>query len=592
MGSMRGARLEAALVACVLAVLAVLVAPTIGQPLLEAHGFRQTQTAFPARFFHEDGIDLFHPKVPVLGDPFEVPFEFPLFQLAASFAMDLGLDEEVALRLTGAACFVATALLLYGLVRRIAGRVSAFGALVAFALSPFALGWSRTSMIEYLATAGAVGFTWALIAWRENRRPLVGGVALAAGLVAMLVKPTTAIFWVAPGLLYRLGDRSDRPSSRLGGRAGTAAIVLLPILAAAAWTRHADGVKGDSEATEPLTSSALREWNFGTIDQRLDPAVWEVFGERTVVVLGLGVFLLPVAIAAAFRSAQRGFWLAIAVAGVVPLLVFTNLYFVHDYYFAAVSPALAALVGLAVGYLHARFPRSVVRPAAVVGLVAVAFTLWASHGYWERVYNEDSDPMDVMPVAREVESLTRPDDVVAMVGFDWSPAILYYAHRRGHMQADAGGDSSIEQLHDAGYRHLVAADPYEDSISFLGAWSWVGALGRRTFAIGDTSDATAEAQVVATSARVALPSGPELLRSPRRIGCGEPAALPAGRRGTWIRLRDPASEARILVSDGLAPVPARPLVFVDADVGRRGMLTISCSGAPSLTVTSVLDAGR
>ncbi len=52
--------------------------------MLEKHAFRQTQTAYTARVFHEDGIDLLHPKLPVLGEPFEVPFEFPLFQAAAS----------------------------------------------------------------------------------------------------------------------------------------------------------------------------------------------------------------------------------------------------------------------------------------------------------------------------------------------------------------------------------------------------------------------------------------------------------------------------------------------------------------------------
>ena len=35
--------------------------------------FRQTQTAYTARIYHEQGIDLLHPKLPVLGEPFEVP---------------------------------------------------------------------------------------------------------------------------------------------------------------------------------------------------------------------------------------------------------------------------------------------------------------------------------------------------------------------------------------------------------------------------------------------------------------------------------------------------------------------------------------
>ena len=69
----------------VLLVFTVLIhLPTFDQPLVERHNFRQTQTAFTARIYHEEGIDLFDPKLPVLGPPWEVPFEFPLFQAAAS----------------------------------------------------------------------------------------------------------------------------------------------------------------------------------------------------------------------------------------------------------------------------------------------------------------------------------------------------------------------------------------------------------------------------------------------------------------------------------------------------------------------------
>ncbi len=125
-------------------------------------------------------------------------------------------------------------------------------------------------MIEYLATAGAVGFAWATIAWREDRRPAVGGLALAAGLVGMLVKPTTAVFWVLPALGYR--PTSPRHGRRRTGRSGSLALVLVPLAAALLWTRHADAIKAASPTTAWLTSDALREWNFGTLAQRLDLA--------------------------------------------------------------------------------------------------------------------------------------------------------------------------------------------------------------------------------------------------------------------------------------------------------------------------------
>src|SRR5262249_58709242 len=115
--------------------------------------FRQTQTAYLALLFHQNGIDLFHAKLPVLGPPFEIPLEFPLFQAAASLVMDAGVAPDLALRLTALCCFSVTALLLWALVRKLASPVAAFAALCFFLFSPFALVWSRAELIEYLATA-------------------------------------------------------------------------------------------------------------------------------------------------------------------------------------------------------------------------------------------------------------------------------------------------------------------------------------------------------------------------------------------------------------------------------------------------------
>ena len=366
-----GARLaEAAVVVAALASLVVYVAPTLDAPLLEKHAFRQTQTAFTAREFHEGGLDLLHPKLPVFGEPFEVPFEFPLFQALATIPMKLGVAEDTALRATSLACFLLTALLLYGLVRYVAGPVSGVAALVAFTLTPLAVVWSRTSMIEYLATAGAVGFAWALILWRERRQHVFFVLALVAGLVGVLVKPTTALFWIIPGLAYR-------PSTREGARRRrfdplTMVAIGVPLAALALWTRHADRIKAASPITEWLTSGNLRRWNHGWVRQRLDGDMWWLILERLPTVVGLfGILLLP-AIVAGVRSRQRWFWLGIVSAAVLPPLVFMNLYVHHDYYLVGVSPALAALVGLGAGWLW-----SIVRPGFRIVAVPLAMLILA-----------------------------------------------------------------------------------------------------------------------------------------------------------------------------------------------------------------------
>src|SRR6476659_6226325 len=89
---------------------------TIGQPLIEAHAFRQTQTAYTAVLYHRDGIDLLHTPLPVLGPPWQIPFEFPLFQAIGAIVMNLGVPTEIALRSTSLFFFVVSAALVWAIV--------------------------------------------------------------------------------------------------------------------------------------------------------------------------------------------------------------------------------------------------------------------------------------------------------------------------------------------------------------------------------------------------------------------------------------------------------------------------------------------
>ena len=108
-------------------------------------------------------------------------------------------------------------------------------------------------MIEYLATAGAVGFAFGVVLWRERRHPSLFVAALAAGLIGMLVKPTTAVFWILPALAYRPRERdpsgrreTDRPVARRAGRGAARRSGRLD----AARGRHQGGEPGDRVAHE------------------------------------------------------------------------------------------------------------------------------------------------------------------------------------------------------------------------------------------------------------------------------------------------------------------------------------------------------
>ena len=232
---------------------------------------------------------------------------------------------------------------------------------------------------------------------------------------------------------------------------------------------------------------------------------------------------------------------------------------------------------------------------AALSLLAVALawgTVELESGYWSRIDGNSNDPI-VLPLARELASNTAVDDLVAVVGLDWSPAVLYYAHRRGHMVTHHATDVALDLIHRDGYRHLVVSDPALDDLSFLSRWRSVGALAPHLYELADTP-AELPARRSSPPTRTAglaarLAQAPALRQAPEEILCGRGTRLAAGRRGTWLRLGAAPPEARLVVGDR-APVPVRRAVFVASVASPDGSVVVTCTGVPALTLEGVADA--
>jgi hypothetical protein len=281
-------------------------------PLLTQFRFRETQTAYQAREFAQHGIDLLHPQLPVLGPPWQVPFEFPAFEALASLPMKLGLSPDTSVHLTALACFALSGLLLFGLMRYVATRVAAFASLIVFAFSPFALVWGSAGLIEYLVTASVLAFLWAGLVWRDTRRPSLAVVAVIAGSLAAAIKLPSAVFWSVPFVLYR--SSGEEPGFRHWVRHRLSprvwAIALIPLVAGLAWTRHVDAIKNASPATRWLTSANLTDWTFGTLDQRGDAANWQLIGGRIEhLIVGPYLWIGVIALAIVWAK-KREFWIS------------------------------------------------------------------------------------------------------------------------------------------------------------------------------------------------------------------------------------------------------------------------------------------
>jgi hypothetical protein len=441
--------------------------PQLGHSIAEAYAFRQTQTAFVVRQYAANGIDLAHTPLPVFGPDADVPMEFPLFQAIAAMVTGLGLDASMASRLIGLIAFTGSGALLGTLLLRWHGRVAAIFAVALFEFLPFGVHWGASSLIDFFAVALALLMVVGIDAgFRGNRLWLVVGVV--AAIVAVPVKVTTAPGYVllllasAWVLIRQLGWAAVWRRLLFGFVAGPGVGLALAI----AWTLYGDSIKRGQQITQFLTSSSLRDWNFGTLPQRADPANYLVITGRVAeefagpLMIGL---LLAVGALFVTRDARRRILLGgLLASAVVPPLVFFNLYVVHSYYLIGIYPvAVAAMAVGAAAWLRA-FPAVTLGPRVLLAAAAAVFllatTALSPQGRADLSQYRQNNPTPAL--SSLLLDQTSPDDQIVLIGCDWDPTFLYYGERTGVMfrDADAGDFWDHHDIADYGFLFSCRGD--------------------------------------------------------------------------------------------------------------------------------------
>lgn len=449
-----------------LAVYCVGVLPSLGQSLVETHAHRQTQTAYTALLYAEGEIDLLRPPLPILGPPGSIPQELPVFQAAGALVMRLGVPADAAMRLVGLATFLIAAWLLYLLARRLMGTTGALVGLGAFVFNPLAWVYGRTSLIEYLAVAGGIGFLYFAIRWMETDRVGHWALALVAGLVAILVKITTGGFLLLPALFWR------SPSGRWGfQRPSIWGLLVLTVAVGLAWSAYAQEVREETPASAFLSMENQLAWFFGLAGQRFDPATWRVPLIALLSLTGCGFLVWgPLAVARSRRMGQRSFLLSfLALIPLMPLVLF-NLYAIHDYYWVAVAPMVAVGIGLGFQWLADHFDRRWVKRVAVGLVGAWIATIIGMTSTWTIIYGTPAEEDGAMRIASFIREHSEPDDWVVLKGWGWNSTFLYYAARRGLAVPEenpilAGGGFGLQDISEIDFDALLA-DPVFGPVIF------------------------------------------------------------------------------------------------------------------------------
>lgn len=438
----------------------------VHQPLVDVHAFRQTQTALTSYWMLNEGWSLAY-QTPVAGYPWSIPFEFPIYQtLVAAIVAITGFELEVIGRFVSYAFLLACAWPAFALSKRLVlpGTVPwVFCALLW--TSPINVYWGRTFMIETAAlffTLACLPYALDLIrrdgGWRSGLWFVVFATA------AVLQKSTTGgpvLLFLFMAVMFSQLTQRGLSLQPVRNALYPVAVICIPLVIGLAWAHYADLVKMANPFGSQLTSHALGQWNFGTVQQKLDPETWRlVVWERSLSWnaggwLGVVLLLMPWL----GGSEHRKFaWLSLAALTLflLPVLIFTNLHFVHEYYqVACVAFLLGALAIVIGGWLHKATGMMLIVPVVTIAIVLSNLAVFGkSYGVVaaRTLDEQDQHSVQAYKVGRYLRDHTRPGTGLVVFGQGYSSEIAFQARRK--TMATPPWFKEIHQLWDQPQKYL------------------------------------------------------------------------------------------------------------------------------------------
>lgn len=442
--------------------------------------FRESQTAISADYLlREPAGGMLAFQLPVFGEPWRLPFEFPLYQQVTAWVAQTGIPVAQAGRLVSVACFAACLVL----VARLMGEWGISGSwgwvgLALVAAAPFHAVYATSHMIESLTLW--IGLVYLLGAWRYSQRGGSGAwiLALVGGVLVALVKITT---WLSVGTILGViclqevvsQYRTHGWGGILRGRVlGLVGLGLVPLVAGLVWTKWCAHVRAANPVAEVILAGAnVNEWIFGTIGMRLSPKNWILLGGKHLI-LGFGPLgiLVPWLLLRAWQVG-KGFahplnrLSAVLFAGyAVHAVLLLRLHLRHDYYSFGNEIFLVLSVVLALKVLAEDPTRSWARWMAplLVFSMAIGGVVYSTA---RRSYRDLASDEAV----RMLRQLPDAGPIITY-GLDWSPRVPFAVGRKALM-LDVGPEIAravpgvIQKTRDPGYAALLVLGSGFDEVA-------------------------------------------------------------------------------------------------------------------------------
>lgn len=422
----------------------------LNAPLLDAHRWRQVDTASIARTFYEGSINPLKPEANWGGAHGYVESEFPLLPMLAAMLYRVFGPSEVWGRLIVILFSVVAVYLTYLLARDLLDGTAGLAAATLVAVSPGAVFYGRAFMPDSLMVCFSLAAIVAFLRYFKTGTTgalVIGAASLALAVLVKLpgvivVAPIAASAWIT------------KRWSVLRDRRLIAAVSAAGALAAA-WYVYAYGIYLDSgltfgvfgtTKTYPMTV-ALGPWptafsKWSTIELITSWKFYDTLLARLWV-----LHLTP----PGFALSVIGFllWRRVPTRSIVDSWLLAMLAFImaaglghmgHDYYQLPLVPICAMYFAAAARPLFDRkWIASAIGPwrgwPAVVGVsvVAVAMLAFLHSGVIEHHFRPETPDVRMQRAGQAIDEAADDDDLLVVVD-DYgvnSPLLLYFAHARG-----------------------------------------------------------------------------------------------------------------------------------------------------------------
>jgi 4-amino-4-deoxy-L-arabinose transferase-like glycosyltransferase len=423
----------------------------ITSPLLDAHRWRQIDTAVMARYFYEDSINPFYPQVNWGGARGYVESEFPLVPFAAALMYFVFGPDDMWGRATSIAFSAGLIVLVYLLMRDIRGRSAGRAAAFLVAVSPGAVYYGRTFMPDTAMLCLGVGALYGCVRYLQtgSTRALAWGSASLA--LCILVKlPGILVLCPIAAAAWHVRGRGVLADVRF------LAAVAVPVLLAAAWYTHAYLIFRETGLTFGILAHPAR-----TYPATVAPGPWpDVFSKwssvalltdvefyRTLLNRLVRLHLTPPGFAIALVGVLtwRGKWSTVPAAWLAAIVLFVLVagtgHLAHDYYQLPLVVIGAMYFGAVAAplfdgeWLRRQVGAGWWAPAATGAIViAVAVLMFFESGVIRTHFRPSRLDTEMRQAGTAIDRALGDTDTLLIVVDEYgvtSPVLLYFAHRRG-----------------------------------------------------------------------------------------------------------------------------------------------------------------